>query len=69
MIHEKPVEIVYEKLHTPEDVSTCIRGRNIVEAQVHAIGGIAEMTMLKGIAEIKKYFPNGKDVPETIKAM
>ena len=25
--------------------------------------------MLKGIADVRKYFPHGKDVPETIKAM
>ena len=32
MIHEKPVEIIYEKNHTPDDVSTCIKARNIIEA-------------------------------------
>ena len=32
MIHEKPVEIVYDRVHTPADVSACIRGKNVIEA-------------------------------------
>ena len=69
MIHEKPVEIVYDRGHTPADVAACIRGRNVIEAQIHPIGGIQEMSMLKGIAEVKRYFLPGMPIPNVIREM